>query len=172
MLNTSISYYQLLGVSLSATRKELEAAYQKKILELSQQKITNIEIYQTAYYTLSDPARKKAYDDSIGILHRNKIPFLKRIALITGRFVFTTLDILSELVWSFVIVLILALTGYGIYFYNENDTYSIGAMLKSIDSTYYYIAAITLVVSFILYLLHPRIRRINRNLKHNLRKYK
>jgi len=172
MLNTSITYYQLLGISPFANKDELETAYQKKILELSRQKINNIEIYQTAYYTLSDPERKKAYDDSIGIRHKNKIPFLKRMALLSGRFIFTTLDILSELMWSFIVVLILALCSYGIHYYKNNSSFDLRLMFESIDKIYYYITAITLVLSLILYLMHPRIRRINRNLKKSLRKYK
>ena len=172
MLNTSISYYQLLDISPDATHDELEAAYQKKILELSHQKVTNTEIYQTAYYTLSDVNRRKSYDDSIGLLHKNKIPLLKRMVLILGRLFFTLLDTLSELIWSFIIVLIIALIGYGIHYYNTNDVFLIKDMLLSIDKVYFYVAALTIIFSLILYVLHPRIRRTNRNLKHSLRKYK
>lgn len=172
ILNTSITYYQLLGITPVATQEELEIAYKNKILEISQKKIPNIEIYQTAYYTLSDNVRRKAYDDSIGILHRNKIPICKRLALMIGRLIFTTFDIIYELAWSLIIVLLMSLIGYGIYYYKKNDVFDIKTMLLSIDVIYLYIAASTIVLCAVLYLLHPKIRRINRKLKHSLRKYK
>lgn len=172
MLNTSITYYQLLGISPVANLEELEAAYQKKMLELSYQKVQNTEIYQTAYYTLSDENRRKAYDDSIGLLHKNKMPILKRMALMLGRLFFTLLDILAELVWSFVIVLLIALVCYGIHYYNNNDVFLVKDILLSIKIEYIYVAALTLILSIVLYALHPRIRRTNRKLKHSLRKYK
>jgi len=172
MLNTNINYYQLLGIHPGAAPEELQKAYESKILELNMQKISNIEIYQTAYYTLSDVRRRKAYDDSIGLLHKNKIPVFKRLILILGRFIFTFMDIIAELLWSFVIVIVLSLAGYVYCYYKEHGAFVVKDIITSIDSIYVYIGIVTLALSIIFYMLHPAIRRKNRQLKYSLRKYK
>jgi len=112
---SNITYYELLDCPVNATAEEIKQLYEKKIFELATQKVTDLEMYQTAYYILSDATRRKKYDDSIGLLHKHKIPLLKRIMVILGRIICTLLDVLYELLLSFIIMLILFLL---LFYYN------------------------------------------------------
>lgn len=169
---SSITYYELLGCPPYATVDEIKQCYTNKIYELTKQNVTDIENYQTAYHVLTDPARRKQYDDSIGILHRNRIPLLKRIIFFLGRIIFTLLDMLSEFIWSFLIVIIIAFVAYSYKNYKSSGTFNIHGIVNTIEPLYLFISAGILSLSLIAYLFHPTIRRLNRNLKHKLRKYK
>ena len=169
---SDITYYELLGCSPDATKEEIKQCYTNKIYELTNQKVNDIENYRTAYYVLIDPVKRKEYDDSIGLLHRNQIPILKRIILLAGRIIFTLLDIITEFIWSLLIVIILAFGIYCYYFYTKHEYWSIRDVILSLDHLYLFWGLITILFSLIVYIFHPSIRRLNRKIKHALRKYK
>lgn len=169
---SDITYYELLGCSPDAATEEIKQCYTNKIYELTKQKVNDTENYRTAYYVLADPDRRKEYDDSIGLLHRNRIPLPKRLLLVAGRIIFTFLDIVTEFIRSFLIVIILAFGIYCYYFYIKHNYWSIHDVILSLDSIYIYCGSITILLSLIVNLFHPGIRRFNRKIKHALRKYK
>lgn len=169
---SDVTYYELLGCSLNATTEEIKQCYTNKIYELTNQKVTDIENYRTAYFVLSDPDRRKEYDDSIGIVYRNHVPIFKRLLILMGRFILTILDMITEFIWSFLIVIILAFGVYCYTFYNRHKYFDIHDVISSIEPIYIFVSVGIIILSLFVYLFHPTIRRLNRKLKYALRKYK
>jgi curved DNA-binding protein CbpA len=57
-----MDYYQLLRVSSSASKKEIEDAYQRLIKEANYDSSIDTVLVGTAYRILSDPRQRSAYD--------------------------------------------------------------------------------------------------------------
>ncbi|KAK6341896.1 hypothetical protein TWF730_001382 [Orbilia blumenaviensis] len=73
MSSQSIDYYEVLGISPNATRDEVRKAYKLKALQTHPDRVPvdhpdrpsrtrQFQIVNDAYYTLSDPTRRRDYD--------------------------------------------------------------------------------------------------------------
>ena len=60
-----MNYYQILGVSPSATQVEIDRAYQKLVKEARFNASMNRKDIETAYRLLSDPTKKALYDAAL-----------------------------------------------------------------------------------------------------------
>ncbi|KAF3188692.1 hypothetical protein TWF788_000434 [Orbilia oligospora] len=73
MSSESIDYYEVLGISPNATRDEIRKAYKMKALQTHPDRVPvnhperpsrtrQFQLVNDAYYTLSDPTRRRDYD--------------------------------------------------------------------------------------------------------------
>ncbi|KAK6496397.1 hypothetical protein TWF481_002417 [Arthrobotrys musiformis] len=73
MSSESVDYYEVLGISPNATRDEIRKAYKVKALQTHPDRVPvnhpdrpsrtrQFQIVNDAYYTLSDPTRRRDYD--------------------------------------------------------------------------------------------------------------
>lgn len=162
------NYYELLNAKIDDDCDIIIEKYHQKLIELSQTSVTNLEPYQDAYYHLSDPKRRIAYDKTIGILHKRHISKVSKFFGYIGRITLTLIDALMELVFS----LFLALGLSGIAYY----AYVVYYLKKEfiITDTIYKLSVILIFIficCIISFILQPKIRRYNRRIKNYLRKY-
>lgn len=61
------NHYELLGVTPSATDEEVARAFAREISPLTPHAFGDIALLSVAHETLRDPARRRAYDESIGL---------------------------------------------------------------------------------------------------------
>ncbi|KAK6502254.1 hypothetical protein TWF506_002837 [Arthrobotrys conoides] len=73
MSSESVDYYEVLGISSNATRDEIRKAYKMKALQTHPDRVPvnhperpsrtrQFQLVNDAYYTLSDPTRRRDYD--------------------------------------------------------------------------------------------------------------
>ncbi|KAF3314959.1 hypothetical protein TWF173_004179 [Orbilia oligospora] len=73
MSSESVDYYEVLGISPNATRDEIRKAYKMKALQTHPDRVPvnhperpsrtrQFQLVNDAYYTLSDPTRRRDYD--------------------------------------------------------------------------------------------------------------
>lgn len=169
---SGISYYELLDCAPEASDEQIKKNYEAKIKKIALLPNTNridLDYYNTALCTLTDPEKRLAYDRSIGILHKNKINPFSRIIFGLSRILLTFFDILIELFYCLTFTVIsLGLAAYAYSTHEGIDIISDSGLKiqKCLPA-----ALSMIVICIILYLIHPIIRRKNRALKHSMRKY-
>lgn len=61
------NHYELLGLTPSATDEEIARAFAREISPLTPHAFGDIALLSVAHETLRDPAKRRAYDDSLGL---------------------------------------------------------------------------------------------------------
>lgn len=161
LLGSGKSYYELLEVSEYAEKEEIIEKYNKKLSSIATLNV-DLEPYHTAYYILTDKERRAKYDQSIGIHSKRKSP-VYRAVLNIARLVLSILDSLSVYSWCLVIAMLISGAAY--YIYNNVLGYTEIIIDSTVISIYIYSLIALALISVILWLFHPAIRRYNRKLK-------
>ena len=167
-----LNYYELLDISYDATYDTIRAAYKDKIVKSNGLLDEN---YKTAYYVLSNPVRRRKYDLRIGIHKYRKVGRIYKIMKALARMVLTVLDAFFSFFWCFLLVVV-CFVFVCVYVQNAAALDALNFSFEWIKTyagrlfdfilAYKLRVGIMVIIMIADLVLHSRIRRTNRMLKH------